>query len=238
MLPKPRFHTASVGNGHGLIHVAGVIDAAEAQMLIDCGVAYLGVPLVLGYHKEDLSVTEAAAIVARSGGSTTFFLITYLNEPGAILDLCGALGVSMVQLHGDIGLEELTRLRQAAPKLRIIKSLIVRPDNADGLAGEVTACAPLVDGFITDTFDPATGATGATGKIHDWSVSACLVKLSPKPVILAGGLNADNVRGAIRAVRPAGVDVHTGVEGPDGRKRRDMVERFVREAREGFAELS
>jgi phosphoribosylanthranilate isomerase len=56
-------------------------------------------------------------------------------------------------------------------------------------------------------------------------------------VILAGGLSAANVRRAIREVRPAGVDVHTGVEDADGRKCRDKVSAFVAEARAGFAEV-
>ena len=55
-----------------------------------------------------------------------------------------------------------------------------------------------------------------------------------KPVILAGGLNADNVREAIHAVRPAGVDVHTGIEGQDGRKQRDLTLLFVAEAHAAF----
>ena len=50
--------------GKGLIHVAGVIDLAEAQLLIDCGVRYLGFPLVLDHHKEDLTMDAASAIVA------------------------------------------------------------------------------------------------------------------------------------------------------------------------------
>jgi len=87
-----------------------------------------------------------------------------------------------------------------------------------------------------DTYDAATGRHGATGKTHDWSVSRRLVELSPKPVVLAGGLNPGNVRAAIAAVQPAGVDVHTGIERPDGRKRRDLTEHFVAEARAGFAQ--
>jgi hypothetical protein len=46
------------------IHVAGVIDLAEARLLIDCGVRHLEFPLVLDHHKEDLTTDEAAAIVA------------------------------------------------------------------------------------------------------------------------------------------------------------------------------
>jgi phosphoribosylanthranilate isomerase len=204
-------------------------------MLIDCGVRYLGFPLVLGYHREDIGVEDAAAIVAQYQGRATFFLITYLDAAGAIADLCRRLGVGMVQLHGDVDADEVARLRKAAPDLRIIKSLVVRAGNADALAGAVTRFAPLVDAFITDTFDPDTGASGATGRTHDWSVSRRLVALSPKPVILAGGLTPDNVRDAVRTVRPAGVDVHTGIEGSDGRKRRDLAEAFVAEARGAFA---
>ena len=213
-----------------MIHVAGIIDEAEAELLIDCGVGYLGFPLALAYHQEDLSVVEAAAIVRQHGDRATFFLITYLDEADAVLALCRQLGVAMVQLHGEIVPEELEKLRQSPSPPRVLKSLIVRSDNQADLADEVARYAPLVDAFITDTFDAETGAMGATGKTHDWAVSRRLVELSPKPIILAGGLKPDNVREAITAVRPAGVDAHTGLEGPDGRKERDLVKRFVGEA--------
>ena len=108
-------------------------------------------------------------------------------------------------------------------------------DNRATLLHEVQTYAPLVDAFITDTFNPATGASGATGMTHDWAASRALVEHSPRPVILAGGLNPGNVYDAIRAVGPAGVDAHTGVEGPDGRKSPTLVEQFVREALRGFA---
>ncbi|MBP2681380.1 MAG: phosphoribosylanthranilate isomerase, partial [Candidatus Krumholzibacteriota bacterium] len=97
--------------------------------------------------------------------------------------------------------------------------------------------APFVDAFLTDTFDESTGRWGATGKTHDWSVSRRLVERSSRPVILAGGLTPQNVARAIREVRPAGVDAHTGVEDSRGRKDRSLVERFVAEARRAFASL-
>ena len=218
----------------GLIHVAGVMDVAEAELLIDCGVRRLGLPLVLDHHSEDLSHAAAAAIVEKLGDQAEFFLITYLDAAAEIIAFCNQLNIAKVQLHGPISMGELQWIRDAWPELHIIKSLIVRGDNLPSLTQEVDRFAPLVDAFITDSFDPVTGAIGATGKVHDWQVSARLVDLSPRPVILAGGLNPDNVRNAIIQVRPAGVDVHTGIEGSDGRKRRDLVERFVAEAQAGF----
>ena len=219
------------------IHLAGVIDLAEARLLIDCGVRHLGFPLVLDHHKEDLTTDEAAAIVAELGNRADFFLITYLNRAADILELCQALSVDMVQLHGETELEQIQLLKQQAPQLRIIKSLIVRGGNADQLIDDVRRYEGSVDWFITDTFDPATGASGATGRVHDWEISRRLVAATARPVILAGGLNAENVRQAIRAVRPAGVDVHTGIEGRDGRKRYDLTRRFVEEAQVGFSEI-
>lgn len=96
---------------------------------------------------------------------------------------------------------------------------------------------PLVDAFITDTFDPKTGATGATGMLHDWSVSARIARSVSKPLILAGGLNPTNVYEAIMQVRPAAVDSHTGVEDSAKAKSRSLTSRFLSEARRAFSQL-
>jgi phosphoribosylanthranilate isomerase len=218
----------------GAVQVAGVIDRAEADLLVECGVDFLGFPKRLAFHREDQSDDDAAAIVRRLPAATRAMLITYLADAKAIADLAAFLGVAGVQVHGAIERHELARLRERAPRLLLVKSLVVRADNAAALAKDVETFAPLVDAFLTDTFDPATGATGATGRTHDWSVSARLVELSGKPVILAGGLNPSNVADAIARVRPASVDSHTGVEGADGRKRRGKVESFVASARQAF----
>ena len=93
-------------------HVAGVIDLAEAQLLIDCGVRYLGFPFVLDHHKEDLTIDAAAAIVATFGNHVTFFLITYLNRAGPILELCHNVSVNMVQLHGETDCPASAPMRQ------------------------------------------------------------------------------------------------------------------------------
>lgn len=220
----------------GVIHVAGIIDQAEADMLVACGVDVLGFPFRLAKHREDLPEEAAAKIIHSLRPPAQGLLITYLAQAEEIIALCTRLGVSYVQLHGDVRAEELARLKELWPGLGIIKSLIVRGDNLAELEAQVERLAPCVDAFITDTFDPATGATGATGKTHDWNVSRRLVEASPRPVILAGGLNPGNVREAILKVRPAGVDVHTGIEGPDGRKSRELALRFVAQARAGFAE--
>lgn len=222
----------------GFIQIAGVIDAAEAQLLLDCGVSYLGFPLRLPVNREDLTDREAAAIIRGLPEGAHGVLITYLDRAPDIVALCTELGARIVQVHGAIAVAELARLKTLDPGLSVIKSLVVGLREPAALEAEAERLAPWVDAFITDTFDPATGATGATGRTHDWSVSRRLVECLPRPVILAGGLTPENVAEAIRQVRPAGVDSHTGVEGADGRKSRDKVMRFVSAARAAFAGLA
>ena len=217
-----------------LIQIAGVIDAAEAQMLQQCGVHYLGFPLRLPVHREDLTEEKAAAIIKSLAPAVFGVLITYLDEAGEIAEFCHALGARIVQLHGDIQRAELKRLKTLDPNLTVIKSLVVGLRDDQALEAMVSELSPFVDAFITDTFDPKTGASGATGKTHDWRVSRCLVELADRPVILAGGLTPENVKRAILEVRPAGVDSHTGVEDSSGRKNREKVQKFLSEAHDGF----
>jgi phosphoribosylanthranilate isomerase len=217
-----------------LIQIAGVIDAAEADMLQRCGVRYLGFPLRLPVHREDLSEKQAAAIIKSLAAPAFGVLITYLDRASEIAAFCDTLGTRIVQLHGEIERDELKRLRILDPNLTVIKSLVIGMRDDRALEAMLRELTPFVDAFITDTFDPNTGASGATGKTHDWRVSRRLVELADRPVIVAGGLTPENVKRAILEVRPAGVDSHTGVEDTSGRKSREQVEKFLSEANEAF----
>jgi phosphoribosylanthranilate isomerase len=217
-----------------LVQIAGVIDAAEAEMLQQCGVRYLGFPLRIPVHREDLTESEAAMIIKGLSPPAFSVLITYLDEANEIAGFCHVLGARIVQLHGDIDRDELMRLKTLDPSLTVIKSLVVGIRDDKTLEAMLSELSPFVDAFIADTFDPKTGASGATGKTHDWCVSRRLVELSDRPVILAGGLTPENVKQGILEVRPAGVDSHTGVEDSTGRKSREKIQRFLSEAHEAF----
>ncbi len=220
-----------------IIQVAGIIDQQEAGMILAAGATHLGFPLRLDVHREDLSEAAAAAIIRRLPDPAMAVLITYLNHATEILRLTEYLGCGTVQLHGHISPAALKALRTAAPELQIWKSLVISKNNTEELQALAIQAAPYCDAFITDTYDPETGASGATGKTHDWAVSRRLVQSIPRPVILAGGLNAENVTKAIEAVCPAGVDAHTGLEDQHGRKDPRRVSEFVRNARKAFGSL-
>ncbi|WP_231895520.1 phosphoribosylanthranilate isomerase [Halodesulfovibrio spirochaetisodalis] len=212
----------------------------ETRMLADCGVHCVGLPLRLPVNKEDITEDEARNIISRTRSAILPVCITYLGKANEIARFCSELEVSHVQLHGHISVEELRKLSRIAPELYVIKSLVVSSDgsNKEELLRSAQETAPYVDAFITDTHNPETGADGATGMTHDWSISKLLVQLSPRPVILAGGLTADNVAEAIRTVTPAGVDAHTGVEDASGKKDVAKVCAFVQQAQDAFAEIA
>jgi len=221
-----------------IIQIAGIRDINEARMTLESEADYIGFPLRLAYHKPDLSEEKAATIIRKLHCGEQSVLITYLGQASEIAKLSRLLNVKTVQLHGEINPSEIKLLRPFLPDLHIIKSLIVRPNGYSELNRTVDRFAELVDAFITDTFDPTTGATGATGKTHDWEISHRLVEYSPKPIILAGGLNPGNVAEAILTVKPAGVDAHTGLEDSRGNKDKRLVDRFIQAARQAFATIN
>lgn len=85
------------------------------------------------------------------------------------------------------------------------------------------------DRYLLDSYDPKT--VGGTGQVCDWDKAETLVKSLETPVLLAGGLTAENVAEAIEAVHPWGVDVSSGVEIEPGVKDIVKVEAFIAAAR-------
>ena len=222
------------------VQIAGIRSLAEALLLEELGVDFLGFPLRLGYHTPDISEAQAKSIIKMLKYPERAVLITYLQTAREIEALVRYLGVGIIQLHGDVVVEEIWRLKEMVPELLISKSLIVRPECSDlkhPLFEQAQAFEQAVHGFFTDTFDPKTGATGCTGLTHDWAVSRKLGLTLKKPLVLAGGLRPSNVFDAILAVEPSGVDAHSCVEAAEGSKSPDLVEKFLTEARRGFVFL-
>jgi phosphoribosylanthranilate isomerase len=113
------------------------------------------------------------------------------------------------------------------PYAKVIKAVHVMDSDSDELAVQA---APWVDGILLDT--KTETRIGGTGITHDWTISARIVRHVTKPVILAGGLNPENVNAAVTTVVPYGIDVNSGVENADGSKSSEKIQAFVRLARE------
>jgi phosphoribosylanthranilate isomerase len=143
------------------------------------------------------------------------------QDPAWIAEIAAQAGLDFIQLHGSETLEICERLGGRA---RVIKAIEVSGKAIDwARVAEYEQVARVL-------FDTASGTGGGTGRVFDWSVLRD--RTVARDCVLAGGLRPDNVGEAIRLLRPAGVDVASGVEAVLGRKDAELVRRFIAVARE------
>jgi phosphoribosylanthranilate isomerase len=211
------------------VQIAGISSLDDALAAERAGADALGftVRLPSGVH-DGLTEATARGVIATLPPFITSVAITYVDTARTAVDLCRYLGVTAIQLHGPFPSHDLPLIRAALPHLKLIRAVHVTGPEA---LAQARALERRVDALILDTYDPATGRQGATGKTHDWAISRQIVDQVRVPVILAGGLTPANVADAIRAVRPWAVDVHTGVEHPDGRRDLPALRAFIKRAR-------
>jgi phosphoribosylanthranilate isomerase len=215
------------------IQAAGVSSLEEALFCATVGVDAVGLTLDIptGIH-DGLTRQRARHIIERLPTGLIAVIITYLHDADHIHGLLEDVGGDAVQLHGNISTEELTAVRRLHPSVKTIGRITVRDE---GSIEEATRTpADLHDALILDSWDPRSGRIGATGLIHDWSISAKIVQRSRVPVILAGGLNPHNVAEAVIRVSPRGVDAHTGLENPDGTRNFEKIRIFTKSALNAF----
>lgn len=217
------------------IQVAGVLDASEVEMLLEEGVDDIGIPYGPGIATLELDDASLKSLISFFDGRVSFVGIQYARTAREAIDSARYFGFKRVQLHAEIAVDEVRRLKTEAPDLEILKAFSVGRLSEVQMWEALELFSPWVDRFFLDTYDVSTGRLGATGKTHDWEFSARWVARSSVPVILAGGLTPENVAEAVRRVRPAGVDAHTGLEDASGRKDRIKVREFIRAARAGFS---
>ena len=213
--------------GRVRVSVCAVRSVDDVEAVVAGGADAVGV-LVLTRHRAEDSVTldQARRLLSLVPPYVGRYAVTHASDDTDLARIADELPVDTVQLHDTVDIDVVERLRARRPGIRLIKALPVHEGQVEDPAG----WEALVDAFVVDSVDPAQDRIGGTGLVHNWEVSAGLAHRSPLPVILAGGLNPDNVTAAIEAVRPWAVNVNSGVE-RDGAKAEDLVRAFVRAAR-------
>jgi phosphoribosylanthranilate isomerase len=131
----------------------------------------------------------------------------FVDQPqDYVAEVAWRLNLGAIQLHGQESAQEY-----ATGALRVIKAVPVR-DGKDCLPA--VQAVPTSVTVLLDAHDPIR--RGGTGRTIDWNQAAASARL--RPIILSGGLNAENVRDAVEAVRPYAIDVSSGVEATPGVK--------------------
>lgn len=175
-------------------------------------------------------VREIVAGLPKNGGECIgVFVNTPANEVMRTVRECGLTGV---QLQGDETpqyINDLVRMADGAP-LKIIRTFSANAPYEISTASSAVM-DDHIDAFLVDSGNAA--GRGGTGQVFDWlRASDFVIKLKQRAkVIVAGGLNPDNVGSAIRLFRPYGVDVASGVERAPGKKDIAKVKAFISAAR-------
>ncbi|MEX0748959.1 MAG: phosphoribosylanthranilate isomerase [Candidatus Saccharimonadales bacterium] len=211
------------------VKICGNRRLEDALKAVEYGADAIGF-LVGQRHSSPDFISEAAAvgIIEQLPPFISTVLVTHLVVPEEIIPLAQKLGVSTIQLHGETNPRQAETIKNQLPYIKIYKAVHVTGEESVKLARQYSR---VVDAVLLDTISVATDQVGGTGRVHDWGISKEIVKQLDIPVILAGGLNPDNVAEAIRQVEPFGVDVNSGTKAADGYKDYDKLRSFIRTAK-------
>jgi phosphoribosylanthranilate isomerase len=217
---------------YSMTSVADAVATAEAGAdLVGVVVAEPGV--VAEAIGADLAREILAAIRPRSRGVA----LSLSDDRDEICAMVDAVRPDVVHVVArEIEPEDCAWIRKRIAPVMLLRAIAVR---AGETLTEADAHQDCVDYLMLDSGAKGRPFAGATGETHDWSISRTVVEHSRVPVILAGGLSAENVGYAIAGVRPWGVDsfTHTDIPGKRGKKDPTRVRAFIGAALRGFAEI-
>jgi phosphoribosylanthranilate isomerase len=210
------------------IKVCGTTNLADARLAVSAGADALGfifAPSPRQVKAEQVTpITKQLREIDRIG--------LFVNEtPDQIEEIFKSTGLTGVQLHGDESPEQVLeirkRLRSYSSMPQVIKTVRFTP----AIAGELVRFSDpaLVDAILIDTFSPH--ARGGTGTAFAWEEAQEIVRCAEIPIIVAGGLNPENVQQALAMLNPWGVDATSGLESAPGKKDAGKVEAFCEAVR-------
>jgi phosphoribosylanthranilate isomerase len=184
------------------VKICGITHEDDALLAVALGADALG--FVLAPSRRQVRPDQVAEILRRLPHGVVTVGVFRDERPERIVDIVNRLGLTGAQLHGREPLSEVRWVRKRV-------SFVIQGFAAGDPAVTAAANGPA-DVVLIDSPNPGSG------RVFDWS----LAEGAPGGVrlLLAGGLNAENVAEAIRRVRPWGVDVSSGVEtAPSSRRR-------------------
>jgi phosphoribosylanthranilate isomerase len=203
--PEPL--AGNLGRGHVRVKICGITEVEEARQAEGAGADAIGV-ILFSDSPRCVDMERAGEIFSSVGPFTTTVAVTHTTSRKDLNRIL-ALRPAAIQISHTFGFPTKPRVKV----LRVVRPGTTLPGDADALV-----------------VDQSMG----TGTPYDPSFARELVRNSPVPVILAGGLAPENVAEAIRSVRPYAVDVASGVEVRPGVKDPSRVTAFIQAAQEAF----
>lgn len=213
--------------------ICGIRNESDARAAINTKADAIGFLVGITHLAEDIiSPSDAKKIIDKHNQDIHTVLVTHLQNEKDIIELTKYLNTYALQIHDYVPAHIVKRIKESLTSTLIIKAIHVTTFEKTLLQFE--EFKNVADALLLDSISP--GRIGGTGKTHDWIVSQEITKISPIPVILAGGLNPENVGKAIQSVRPDAIDVNSGVE-TNGFKDVNKIKKLIDNANEAERRL-
>lgn len=197
------------------IKICCIQNEQEATDAISFGAAAVGLVAKMPSGPGPISDQEIFRIAQAVPPPIATFLLTSEQTAAGVIGHHQRTKTNTIQIVDELAGREYKTIRNALPHVKLVQVIhVVGEESVD----EACELAEHVDAILLDSGNPklAVKELGGTGRLHDWRLSRQIVETCGKPVFLAGGLNADNVREAIDTVQPFGLDLCSGVR-TDGR---------------------
>ncbi|HDN83587.1 MAG TPA: phosphoribosylanthranilate isomerase [Candidatus Altiarchaeales archaeon] len=209
------------------VKICGITNKEDALIAMNYGSDFLGFIVDEKLKsKRRISAEKVRDIVSNLKSKPKVVVVVAPRSLDEVIRMEEMLRPYAFQLHGNETLDFIETLKSEV-KAKIIKAIGISEDIKLDYVKEY---AEISDFILLDT--KVNSATGGTGKVHDWNISKRIRdELYPKRVILAGGLKPENVREAIKKVKPYAVDVSSGVESKIGKKDPEKIKKFIAEAK-------
>ncbi len=201
-----------------------IANEQEAVDAISFGASAIGLVGKMPSGPGPISDEEIRRIAKTVPPPVATFLLTCEQTAAGIIDHHHRTKTNTIQIVDELMGREYAAIRNALPHLKFVQVIHVLDESSVDEACELAA---HVDAILLDSGNPrlAVKELGGTGRRHDWRLSRKIVETCGKPVFLAGGLNAGNVREATDTVQPFGLDLCSGVR-TDGKLDLRKLEAF------------
>lgn len=217
-------------DSHRIIKICGNRTVQDALAAQQAGADFIGVVVEVKNSPRSISVPQAIQI--RTALTAPLVAVTVNCGIEDLLRLADELQPSALQLHGDESPDDVAAVSsQAACEVwKAVHIEAARDDSAALTLPDLRAYQDAgVTKFVVDAIvrTPTGTVYGGTGKTVDWTAAREVITHAHVPCLLAGGITPGNVHEAIATVRPAGVDVATGVEQSPGKKDLEKMNQLV-----------
>jgi len=207
------------------VKICGITRKEDLRMVCDMGADAVGFIVNVPDSPRNLTLEKAVELVEQVPVFVKSVVVTVPKNVDDVVTIYEALKPDVIQISGELKYSPI--LREKMVDACLIRAVSVKSEES---FDEAVKESKFFDAILLDSHTP--GKYGGTGLTHNWKISRRIRDaIYPKPVILAGGLNPENVKEAIQIVKPYAVDVSTGVESSLGIKDPAKVEAFIKNAK-------